>query len=243
MNKINLKKYYIESLHAVLPEQYLVRNTKLIKLASAVLSCYVTKQQIPGKLQAQLSKSNLSKMAFSELCDFLKDKKELDKNGISYVRFIEQEVIGIACYYIETIEYFKPEEKFDIDEQLLSSLRLSNPKNILNTCCYNCGKVICRKDTDREFSQKNPHFCTKRENLDCFNTRQKLVQRNEFEWKCINRNCPHCEKSLTLSINMTKNSYHIGDFFCSDKGYMAYRKRIQRETYNNSSERSLSFLA
>jgi len=252
MIRRNSKKYFRESILLALPKKYASRNPQLIDRAIEVLACRIPRySEFPKKLKSYLENHNLSKMAFEELKDFLKGRIQLNGDEIRYVKFIEQEIIGYCCYQAGLMVYSSSKSKYDEEEELLSSLRTTTPKGVVNTCCYFCGKTLERRNAESEYFQRNPHRCSKRENLDCFSKKEKLVKQNEFEWSLIrnertakiNRQvCARskCSKPIIYSLDKNKNHIHNELSFCSERCWETYRKGLQRLKENKAPETTSS---
>lgn len=220
------KKYFRETVLAVLPKVYYSRNPKLIDDAISILTCYIPKKSsLPLKLESSLAKYDLQKVTYQELVEFLRDKDHLTQDGIKFVKFLEQEILRYA------VQEYKTDELYNKTEENLSDLRSSSPKGVKNTCCYSCGKVLERHDADPEVFQKNPHFCTKRENQTCFMERGKQERKEDKEWQFILRGqqCTKCKVSITFSLDPAKNHIYKGQVFCSNRCWEAYRKSFQRQ--------------
>jgi len=222
IDRLNSKKYFYESVAPHLPDRNLLQNPRLIAITVDALACFIPSKRaiVPKRLKLLLSKHNIAEEAFSETVNFIVGKEKLDHEGIKLIQFLEQEAITYVGDWQEANK-----AKWSGDKDLLEILRQSSPKGTPNTCCYNCGKVLERHGGIR----KNPHFCTRQENRECYYSMKQFKKQKEFEWQCINRICPRCKKVLTLSIDLKQNHYYGKDFYCDRKSYDAIRKSKQRD--------------
>lgn len=190
----------------------------------------------PKKLNGLLYKEefNAMKRRYCQvILNIIAGKNKLDDGSMELLKLIEQGFIKYALFYIDSVkieqdEYIdkyktiSDENRVRENERLLFSLRRSQYlKGKPNTCCYNCGKVLCRNGGIK----KNPHYCVRSENSECFEEqkrkqKQKKIQ-NDFEWECIKqgkildlptcwllangidldkRECPFCERQLIFSM-------------------------------------------
>jgi|GEM_PF-2802257 hypothetical protein len=237
MIRKNSKKYFRESISSTLPTESVALNNSLIKKAVKTLESFIPNN---SRTITNYKRYNLSKAAYSELINFLKDKQQLNKEEIRYVKFIEQEILNIVVYKIEQINQKYTNSKiYDKDETGLSDFRQNSCKGVSNTCCYLCGKVLERHDADPEIYKKNPHYCTKRENGVCFKDREIQERQESEEWEVVlhKPKCAHCDKELKFYVNSELNNKHNGLYFCPKNKYRtknkdcwgAYRKSKSRE--------------
>lgn len=240
----------IDQVHpSFLPNKDLLKNPKLIDLTVEALACLIPKSKVlmPKKLQAKLSKINFVEEVFQEIIDYVKGKGTLDLEGIKLVKFLEQEAITYVGNWIDARKTSANWiQKEDIDEDLLSNLRNKSLKGVSNTCCYYCGRVLERhssiktnvsytKIDSREIqlmslTASNAHFCSKRENPECFKKRKKIDKQEKDEWKFIlsNQKCLKCGRIINASINLKENYFYRDKQFCSRNCYDNYRQKQSR---------------
>jgi endogenous inhibitor of DNA gyrase (YacG/DUF329 family) len=255
--RVNSKKYFYDTVKGVLPDKCLLQNPKLVDIIVDTLAYSIptpkSSLDTPEKLEdyydtqseiliekkygLNYTYQSLQKDAYQEIINLVKNKVILTSMELKMVKFLESEVINIGVPHLVKdyegnprciLPSLFPEEEGDLYTSPIRSLtyfRQTTLKGVKNSACYNCGKVLIRNGEIKT----HPYFCTKRENQNCFFERKRMEKRENFEWKMINRRCPHCNKELTLSVDKSKNHYHLHEFFCSEKGYNAHRKRLQRK--------------
>jgi len=226
INKLDSKKYFVESILSALPQKY--RNRPLVNKTLKVLKSY-----IPNKHYSvtTFKKYDLPKTAWRELINLLNEREILDDEEIRYVKFIEQEVLRFASFRIEQLKQsYKTISKLDEGETILQDFRQNSPRGVVNTCCYLCGRVL-----ERHPSRKNPHYCTKEESPICFKNRKKSEAKEEREWNLLFKAnnklrkpyCAKCGKLVTFSLNK-RNHFYKRLVFCSQKHKETYRKNTFR---------------
>ena len=107
----------------------------------------------------------------------------------------------------------------------LITLRKENT-NKPNTVCWRCGKPLIKKD--------NKHYCSRRENRPCVETRPKEEGERERECSVILRTknkCEWCGKDSPSNYIIK----HKGEWrqFCSKKCYNAFRQAGRRKRKKN----------
>lgn len=232
INRLDSKKFFVESVLSALPKEY--RNKAIVKKTLLILQSIFA----PGKNEKTpaFKKYNLTQKAWEELAATLKGKERLNANETAYVKFIEQEIFRYACYKIKTMDYSKYDGAYDEGEELLSSLRAGSTKGVDNTCCYLCRAVLERRNADEEFNQKHPHYCTRIENLNCYYKRKTLETKQNKEiglfidkaHKLKKPYCVECGKLVTYFLQK-RNYFYKGLPFCHQKHKEVYRKREFRK--------------
>lgn len=215
INKLDSKKYFVESVLSALPKEH--RNKAIVKKTLLILQSIFA----PGNNEKPFvfNKYNLAKNAWNELMVTLKGKERLSANEIAYVKFIEQEIFNIACGS-------EPGE-----EEKLLDYRQSSPIGITNTCCYLCGSLL-----ERHSSKRNLHYCSQKENLICYKKHKATAKKQQVEWKLFTfvdgafkkPYCAECHKLIVYSIGGEKFLYDELPF-CNKKHMERYRKREQRK--------------
>ena len=213
INKLDSKKYFVESVLSGLPKEY--RNKPLVKKALVILKSKIP----PNKTPFVIKKRDLAPSAWKELTTFLKDKKKLDSNQMAYVKFIEQEILNIACG-----------SELGGEEKLLDC-RQSSPVGVVNSCCYLCGSLL-----ERHSSKINLHYCSQKENLICYKKHIATTKKQQVEWKLFTfidgafkkPYCAECHKLIVYSIGGEKFLYDELPF-CNKKHMERYRKREHRK--------------
>lgn len=230
IRRTETKKYFIESILSALPQKY--RDRPLVNKTLKVLKSYIPNNRYSV---FTFQKYDLSKTAWNELITLLRGKKILNNEEVRYVKFIEQEVLRFASFRIEQLKQsYEKINKLDENETILQDLRQNSPKEVVNTCCYLCGRVL-----ERHLSRKNPHYCTKEENLICFKNRKESETKEKREWNLFFKAnnelrkpyCAKCGKLVTFSLN-ERGYFYKGLVFCSQKHMETYRKnafRIQKK--------------
>lgn len=213
---IDSKKYFRESVLMSIPVQFRDRNKKLInKTLTTLANKYV------GKTNTELNeKYDIGKEAWKELTGFLIGKVNLTSEEIKYVKFLEQESIRLSAG-----------EQTGGEEKLLD-FRESSTQGIANTCCYQCGQLL-----ERYTAKKNLHYCTKKENLGCYNKQINIFRKKQKEWKLFKFKdgafkkpvCAKCGKLITYSLNDSEYTYNELPF-CSKKHMESYRKNYNRKS-------------
>ena len=155
INRLDSKKYFIESVLSALPKEY--RNKAIVKKSLLILQSIYA----PGNNEKPFvfKKYDLAKNAWNELMILLRGKERLSVNEIAYVKFIEQEIFNISLG-----------KGYGKDERL-QDYRQSSSKGIANTCCYLCGKTL-----ERHTAEKNLHFCSAKENPTCYKNRRNFLK-------------------------------------------------------------------
>ncbi|KKR80047.1 MAG: hypothetical protein UU25_C0002G0010 [Microgenomates group bacterium GW2011_GWB1_40_9] len=231
MAKFNSKKYFFSAIKSVLSLRLLSKDPELIDLIATSLACFIPKstQSISKRLKSKLLKSDFENRAFCEIVRLVANRTILNQNEIAYVLFLEQDGLSYVANWLEAIRNdcdWNCSE--DVDGEILALLRKKSPNGILNACCYICGKALERHGNPII----EPHYCTRRENQECFSKRKLLSKKNDREWKFIhNQRCAHhlCNKPIDYSLNLSENHFHTNKFFCSIQHYEDYRKNIQRK--------------
>lgn len=223
INKLDSKKYFVESVLSALPREY--RSKVIVKKALLILQSIYT----PGsnKKTFAFKKYDLAKNAWSELITTIKGKERLNADEIAYVKFIEQEIFNISF----GSEYGKEERLLDY--------RQPSKIGVANTCCYLCGKTL-----ERHTAKKSLHFCSAKENPICYKNRKNLNIKEDKSWRFLYNKkgvfrkpyCAMCNKLITFFLD-EKNYFYKGLVFCSQKHMERYRKR---ELRNQNKLRNIS---
>jgi len=214
INKLDSKKYFVESVLSALPQEY--RNKTIVKKTLLILQSIFA----PGKNEKPFTfnRYNLARNAWNELMITLKGKGKLGVNDVAYIKFIEQEIFNISLG-----------KEYGEDERL-KDYRQQSPNGIANTCCYLCGKTL-----ERHTAKKNLHYCSAKENPTCYKNRKSLDIKENRSWKfLINKKgvfrkpyCAMCNKLVTFSMDK-KNYFYKRLVFCDQKHMETYRKRELR---------------
>lgn len=215
INKLDSKKYFVESVLSALPREY--RSKVIVKKALLILQSIYA----PGnhKKTFAFKKYDLAKNAWSELNATLKGKQRLNANEIAYVKFIEQEIFNISL----GSECGKEERLLDY--------RQPSKIGIANTCCYLCGKTL-----ERHTARKSLHFCSAKENPICYENRKTSDIEEKKLWSFFTFKdgafkkpyCAECHKLIVYSLGGEKYLYDELPF-CNSRHMERYRKRKRRE--------------
>lgn len=263
MARVNSKKFFYESITgknpsnisllrnipSAIPNKNLLKNPKLVDIVIDVLAYSIPTPKstldTPDKLgeyydsQAErlIEKKhritfrylNLQHEVYSEIVSLVSKRKILNFDEIQMVKFLENEAIEIGLSQLL--------KDYSGEATTLTILRKKSPKGLLNTCCYNCGKVLER----HRVVKQNPHYCTKKENPICFYERLKADKQEAEEWRIIlnKPHCAHCGNELVFYADPELNNLHKGLYFCPPNKYRknlkncweAYRKNKQRKLY------------
>lgn len=256
------KKYFLETARTLAPDKRILLNQRLARIALDVMAYFVPKNNgldydtqaealIERKYHIPNDYLHLQKEAYDEILRIVANKIQLTPQEANTVKFLEQEVIGLAIPhllkdYSESSEGIEEHKKpsLDVEDKIITSniktlwwFRAKSPKGTSNTCCYNCHKIF-----ERHGTKKNSLYCTISENPDCCYARKEVSVRQKEEWAFIEsgQKCTHCGRAVSYSLNRAENNSHNSKWFCLSNDnrrpkdcYQAYRKAEYRKHHNS----------